>query len=80
MATSAQISITGSPTLAFSGVGNVVFKNHPGGAVCYLGDSGVSSSTGLKVEVNEQVSMNVNSPDDVYVVGSSGVLSVLSVR
>lgn len=72
MASSVLVSVNDStPTLVFSGTGNVVIRAASG--TMYYGGSNVSASNGLTVLA---LQMNLNSPDEIYAISASGTHNV----
>lgn len=82
MATATRYTLNDTtPTLIFSGVGNVVLAT--AWQLAWIGGSGVTASTGFRCVNNEVPPLNVNSPDEIYGIapaGTSPVVSVLEVR
>jgi hypothetical protein len=63
MATSRRVTINKTtPTLLFSGVGNVVIKAHP--TLVHLGGSDVTTANSYLH--GNPLHLNVNSPDELY--------------
>jgi hypothetical protein len=69
MATSTIITVNDTtPTLVFSGTGNVRFRSTTA-VLCY-GGSNVSAANGYRP--SDELVLNLNSPDDIYAIGFTG--------
>lgn len=73
---------TATPTLIASGVGEVYINNVSGSVDIFLGDSAVTSSTGLQVRllaahhVGQHFHLHLSSTDEVYAVTNSGTPTI----
>lgn len=80
MASSASYTVGDTtPVLIFSGTGNVAIRPD---STIYVGGSNVSASSGYILATGSLV-LNVNSPDEIYALATTGAtrtVTVLSVR
>ncbi len=82
MANASRVTLNSStPTLLWSGVGNVVLAL-VSGAASRIGGPGVTAATGFDLPGGFKLPLNVNSPDEIWGITDSGssVVSVLEVR
>lgn len=68
--TTAQYSITTTPTMIYAGDGANEIHLHSGGAV-FIGDSTVSNTTGLRMDSGDKLTFSLHE-SSVYAVAASG--------
>lgn len=68
--TTAQFSITTTPAQIYSGDGANEIHLHTGGAI-FIGDSTVSSTTGLRMDSGDKLTFSLHE-SPVYAVAASG--------
>ncbi len=78
MPTSAQISVSDTPTLlvASTGFDQTVWLHNSGGGIVYLGDSGVTISNGYKLDNGDKMQLLVGDHEGLYGVTASGTNTV----
>lgn len=82
MATQTTVTVTTTPTLLATGVGTVYLQADGGGTIV-IGDSSVTTTTGLKVELEGTAlvqrpphGFRISSTDELYGVVATGSLAV----
>ena len=78
MPTSAQESVAATPTLlvASTGFDQTVWLHNSGGGIVYLGDSGVTTSNGYKLDNGDKMQLLVGDHEGLYGVTASGTNTV----
>ena len=78
MPTSAQVSVGTTATLlvASTGFDQTVWLHNSGGGIVYLGDSGVTTSNGYKLDNGDKMELPVGDNEALYGVTSSGTNTV----
>ena len=78
MPTSAQVSVAATPTLlvASTGFDQTVWLHNSGGGIVYLGDSGVTTSNGYKLDNGDKMQLLVGDHEGLYGVTASGTNTV----
>ena len=78
MPTSAQVSVGATPTLlvASTGFDQTVWLHNSGGGIVYLGDSGVTTANGYKLDNGDKMELPVGDNEGLYGVTASGTNTV----
>ncbi len=78
MPTSAQVSVGTTTTLlvASTGFDQTVWLHNSGGGIVYLGDSGVTTSNGYKLDNGDKMQLLVGDHEGLYGVTASGTNTV----
>ena len=78
MPTSAQVSVGVTATLlvASTGFDQTVWLHNSGGGIVYLGDSGVTTSNGYKLDNGDKMQLLVGDHEGLYGVPASGTNTV----
>jgi hypothetical protein len=78
MPTSAQVSVevTATVLVASTGFDQTVWLHNSGGGIVYLGDSGVTTSNGYKLDSNDKMQLLVGDHEGLYGVTASGTNTV----
>jgi hypothetical protein len=78
MPTSAQVSVGTTVTLlvASTGFDQTVWLHNSGGGIVYLGDSGVTTSNGYKLDNGDKMQLLVGDHEGLYGVTASGTNTV----
>ena len=78
MPTSAQVSVSDTPTLlvASTGFDQTVWLHNSGGGIVYLGDSGVTTSNRYKLDNGDKMQLLVGDHEGLYGVTASGTNTV----
>ena len=78
MPTSAQVSVgtTATVLVASTGFDQTVWLHNSGGGIVYLGDSGVTTSNGYKLDNNDKMQLLVGDHEGLYGVTASGTNTV----
>ena len=78
MPTSAQVSVSDTPTLlvASTGFDQTVWLHNSGGGIVYLGDANVSTANGYKLDNGDKMQLLVGDNEGLYGVTASGTNTV----
>ena len=78
MPTSAQVSVgtTAIVLVASTGFDQTVWLHNSGGGIVYLGDSGVTTSNGYKLDNGDKMQLLVGDHEGLYGVTASGTNTV----
>ena len=78
MPTSAQVSVgtTATVLVAATGFDQTVWLHNSGGGTVYLGDSGVTTSNGYKLDNGDKMQLLVGDHEGLYGVTASGTNTV----
>jgi hypothetical protein len=78
MPTSAQVSVGTTATLlvASTGFDQTVWLHNSSGGIVYLGDSGVTTSNGYKLDNGDKMQLLVGDHEGLYGVTASGTNTV----
>ena len=78
MPTSAQVSVVATPTLlvASTGFDQTVWLHNSGGGIVYLGDSGVTTSNGYKLDNGDKMQVPVGDHEGLYGIAASGTHTI----
>ena len=78
MPTSAQVSVGVAATVlvASTGFDQTVWLHNSGGGIVYLGDSGVTTSNGYKLDNGDKMQLLVGDHEGLYGVTASGTNTV----
>ena len=78
MPTSAQVSVgtTATVLVASTGFDQTVWLHNSGGGIVYLGDSGVTTSNGYKLDNGDKMQLLVGDHEGLYGVTASGTNTV----
>ena len=78
MPTSAQVSVGTTATVLVDATGfdQTVWLHNSGGGIVYLGDSGVTTSNGYKLDNGDKMQLLVGDHEGLYGVTASGTNTV----